>query len=57
MRRTIIPLIAGRTRYVDVCRNCGLQTTEVRSATGALLRWRFDGKKPSVVAGSVSVGV
>lgn len=43
MKRETIPLISGRTRIVDVCRNCGWQSTEIYSAAGQILMWRNDG--------------
>jgi hypothetical protein len=46
MRRTEVPLIAGRLKVVDVCRNCGQQTTEIYARNGDMLLWRNDGKKP-----------
>lgn len=52
MRRKEIPLMHGRTRVVDSCRNCAFEMTQIRSAAGQLLVW-----KHNLVAAQGSVSV
>lgn len=57
MQRREEPLISGRMKYIDRCRNCGQQTTEIYSRTGQALVWKNDGFPGKQVAAQTQAGV